>query len=241
MIVDFFDPSAYMKGTVFFSPAHVASLLLFALSIVWMFVHRHKSYMAHVRWGLLAVLVLSEISIIIWSIAIGLWDIRFNLPLQLCTISIYLSSFMLITCSYRIFEVLYFFGIGGALQALITPELFYTFPHYRFLHFFIAHIAIILAILYMIWVLNYTVTWKSAVRSFIFLNSLAFIAFWINYFTGANYMFLARKPDNPSILDWLGPYPWYILSLEVIVILMFTLLYLPFLLKSKLQKSSSHV
>ncbi|WP_216827682.1 YwaF family protein [Alkalihalobacterium elongatum] len=233
MFEEFFNPAAYMKGTIFLSPAHIASLILFLLSLIWMFVHRDRPYMGKIRWWLLSVLVISELSIIMWSIAAGLWDIRYNLPLQLCTISIYLSSVMLITRSYRIFEFIYFFGIGGALQALITPELFYTFPHYRFWHFFIAHIAIILAILYMIWIHKYTVTWKSAMRSFVFLNILAFIAFWVNYWTGANYMFLARKPDNPSILDWLGPYPWYILSLEVIVILMFTLLYLPFYLKEK--------
>jgi hypothetical integral membrane protein (TIGR02206 family) len=144
---------------------------------------------------------------------------------------------MLITKRRFVFEVVYFFGLAGALQALITPELFYTFPHFRFLHFFIAHFAIILSILYMVWVEGASITLRSVFKSFIVLNLFALIALFTNIATGANYMFLARKPQNPSILDFLGPYPWYILSLEVIAFVMFLLLYLPFLIKQKRFKS----
>lgn len=31
-------------------------------------------------------------------------------------------------------------------------------------------------------------------------------------------MFLSHKPENASLLDVLGPYPWYILSLEGLLI-----------------------
>jgi uncharacterized membrane protein YwaF len=47
--------------------------------------------------------------------------------------------------------------------------------------------------------------------------------------TGGNYMFLARKPDTPSLLDYLGTYPWYLLSLDGVAVVFFLLLYLPFI------------
>ncbi len=177
---------------------------------------------------LISMLLLSEVSILIWTVSTGIWDVRFHLPLQLCTISLFLSIFMLISKKKWLVDVVYFFGIAGATQAILTPDLYYSFPHFRYWHFFIAHIAIILSILYMIWVEGFRLTVKSAIRSYIFLNVIALFVFGINYITGANYMFLSHKPEGPSILDFLGPYPWYILQLQLIVVLMYGLLYLPF-------------
>ena len=85
----------------------------------------------------------------------------------------------------------------------------------------------------MVWVEEFSVSMKSVFKSMIVLNILAMIAFIANLMTGANYMFLARKPANPSILDYLGPYPWYILSLELLALIMFILLYLPFRKQAK--------
>jgi uncharacterized membrane protein YwaF len=39
---------------------------------------------------------------------------------------------MLLTNDKRIYEIAFFWGVGGALQALITPNTDYPFPHYVF-------------------------------------------------------------------------------------------------------------
>ncbi|MFC0560008.1 YwaF family protein [Halalkalibacter alkalisediminis] len=227
-----FEIGTFIEQALFLSPAHIYSFLFSLTLIILLYRFRNHTFInKYSRVILISILVLTEISLIIWSVSVNQWDLRYNLPLQLCTISLYLCLFMLITKNFFVFEVVYFFGMAGALQALITPDLFYTFPHFRFLHFFIAHIAIILSILYMVWVEKFSVTFSSIFKSMLVLNGIAFIAFWTNKITGANYMFLSRKPNNPSMLDLLGPYPWYILSLEFIALFMFVLLYLPFLLK----------
>jgi len=41
-------------------------------------------------------------------------------------------------------------------------------------------------------------------------------------------MFLMEKPMGGSILDFLGPWPWYLLSLEFVGLLMLLLCYAPF-------------
>jgi uncharacterized membrane protein YwaF len=39
----------------------------------------------------------------------------------------------------------------------------------------------------------------------------------VNWAIGSNYMFIARKPDTPSLIDVLGPWPLYIIWLEPIL------------------------
>ncbi|MCM3762113.1 TIGR02206 family membrane protein [Alkalihalobacillus oceani] len=224
--------SSYYEPALFLSPAHLGILLFFVLFLILYYRWRATPFVQRYgRWIILAILLVSELSLLLWTLLATTWDVRYHLPFQLCTISLYVCILMLFQRSRSLFEIVYFFGLAGALQAILTPDLFYTFPHYRFLHFFIAHFAIITAILHMVWVERFTIKAVAILKSFLVLNGFALIAFLVNLWTGANYMFLARKPVNGSILDFLAPYPWYILQLEVIALLMFGLLYLPFLKK----------
>ncbi len=74
MLEEIIDPSFYMKGAVLFSPAHIIALIAFAAAVIWIYVHRLKEYMVYIRWLLLIILVISELSIIIWSMISGLWE-----------------------------------------------------------------------------------------------------------------------------------------------------------------------
>ncbi|PKR78397.1 TIGR02206 family membrane protein [Halalkalibacillus sediminis] len=218
-----------------FSMTHILAIAFMFLSIAVLYKLRHQlhSYKKIVTVFLVFLLLISEITFHLWFLWNGRWDVSINLPLQLCSLSIYLCVFMLISKNYRVFEVCFFISMAGAVIAIITPELFFGYPHLRFFQFFIAHIAIILSCFYMLWVEKFLLTFSSVIRSFVFLNLLATIIFIINQQLGSNYMFLAHKPSNSSIIDYLGPYPWYILSLEIVAILIFLLIYL---LVSKFQR-----
>lgn len=211
-----------------YSFPHLAMLGLAVLFAITVYALRNSAKAHYIKFIILGCLIVSELTLNIWYFYSGEWDVTYTLPFQLCSITLYLSILMLLTGNFRLFEVTYFLGIGGALQALLTPELYFGFPHFRFYQFFIAHISIVLASLYMIFVKGKTPVFKSVWRAMLCINLIAVTVFFINLLTGGNYMFLAEKPVNPSILDYLGDYPWYLISLEFAAAVMFLILYAPF-------------
>lgn len=212
-----------------FSLPHISMVLLTFVLIEWMYFYREnikEKYKYQVKYTLLGFIIVGEIFFQLWYLLHDKWKLIINLPLQLCSISLYLCAFMLLTRNYKVFEVAFFVSMIGAIIAIITPELFFGMPHIRFFQFFIVHIAIILSCFYMVWIEGYKLTIKSAIKAFIVLNIIAGFVFIVNQMIGSNYMFLAKKPSNASIIDFLGPYPWYILSLEVVALTLFILLFL---------------
>ena len=175
------------------------------------------------RFGMAGMLAASEASLYAWYTINHTWGL-YALPFQLCTMMLWLSVVLLLTQNRRLYDVVFFLGLLGALQAVVTPNLDQTFPSFRYFHFFLAHAAIIGAGIYMTAVAGYWPNLRSVFRALGWLNGLAFIAGIVNAATGENFMFLARKPDTPSLLDVLAPWPWYILELEVVAFVLCLLL-----------------
>ena len=79
------------------------------------------------------ILIVNEFGWHLWNLVNGTWTVQTMLPLHLCSVFVFLSAIMLVTRSYTIFEYAFFLGIGGALQAFLTPDLgIYSFPHFRY-------------------------------------------------------------------------------------------------------------
>ena len=163
-----------------------------------------------------------------WMILTERWSFQESLPLELCSISLIATIVLLWSGNKLLYGFVFFAGIGGAFQAMLTPVLDLGFPHFRFFHFFYTHIGIILTALYYTWIKGYKPTFKGILITMFVLNVWLPLIFTINILTQGNYMFLREKPLSGSILDFLGPYPWYILSLEIVAFLIFLCLWLIF-------------
>ncbi|SFC24579.1 conserved hypothetical integral membrane protein TIGR02206 [Bacillus sp. 491mf] len=224
--------AAPLEPFVPYSKQHVIVLLLIGLGIYFLYQYqdllRQEQWNIMVRYTIAFLFIGSEIGLDIWQVKAGLFKLSTSLPFELCTISLFLASIMIITKSYRLYEIVFFTGILGASQAILTPNLQYAFPHFRFLEYFIAHALLVLSPLFMTWVEGYRPTFQSIKRTMLFLNALLPIILFVNGKTGGNYMFLAHKPETASLLDMLGPYPYYIISLEIVAFIACLLLYIPF-------------
>jgi hypothetical integral membrane protein (TIGR02206 family) len=216
------------NGFAVFGWEHLLSLSLIFLTVIIIFISRSRLKESHlIKKVLITGLVLSEITYQYWAIYNEMWDVRVYLPLQLCSLNILLSVVLLLTDNKKLFAFVYLFGFTGALQALITPELFQQAWHFRFIQYFFAHALIVWTAMYYAIVKNYRISWHRFFFSFIWLNVYAAGVYLINILVGANYMFLIKKPSNASLMDVMGPYPWYLIVLELVAFCLCLLVFLP--------------
>jgi hypothetical integral membrane protein (TIGR02206 family) len=225
--------AANYSGPAFelFGRSHFAALG--ALLLLNLFLLRFKNASdgtkSAIRWLLALTLLVNEIAWHYWNYIYGKWTLQTMLPLQLCSVLVWLGALMLMTKNYRIYEFMYFMGIAGAIQALATPGIgIYDFPHFVFFQYFISHGLIITSAIYMTVVEGFRPTWKSLVRVAIWMNIYVVIVYFINSAIGSNYLMINYKPNTPSLLDLLPDWPIYILYMELIGVISILLLYLPF-------------
>lgn len=140
---------------------------------------------------------------------------------------------MLWRASYRLYEVVYFWGIGGATAALLTPDLPVGFPHPVFLQFFIGHGSALTTVLFATIVMGFRPRAASVGIALAATAIYAVLIYPVNLMLDSNYLYLVQKPERPSPLDYLGPWPWYLLGLAAITIVACGLCYLPFAFKRR--------
>lgn len=228
---NFFSYEYIGKPFEFFGIAHIGALLAILLLNVFLLQYKYKdeSIRRKVRITMAIILWVNEASWHFWNIYHDTWSVQEHLPLHACSILIWLAGFMLIFKSYRIYEFAYFLGIAGAFQALLTPDIgIYGFPHFRFIQTYISHGLLLTSAIYMTTVEGLRPTWQTFKRVIIYLNLFMLAVFGLNQLIGSNYLFVARKPPGPTLLDALPEWPVYILYMEAIGLVMFLLLYLPF-------------
>lgn len=219
---------------VLFGVWHLTALLVIVLLNFAMLGFRKSSEKTRsvVRWSMAIILWVNEAAWHVWNAYWGHWDIQTMLPLHLCSVLILLTGFMLIFKNYRIYEFVYLLGIGGGLQALLTPDAgIYGFPHFRIFQTMISHGLLITSAIYMTTVEGFRPTWKSILRVAIIANIYMAMIYFVNLNLGSNYMMINGKPATASLLDLLPPWPIYIIFLELIGVATCLLLYLPFLIK----------
>jgi hypothetical integral membrane protein (TIGR02206 family) len=159
-----------------FSPAHWAGIALVAAVMVGIIGFRSMLRAPRAdslaRWSLAILLAACDLSLYVSYTLTNDWGTH-SLPLQLCTMTLWLSVVLLLTRNRKLYDAAFLLGVLGAVQALATPNLDFTFPHYRYFEFFIAHTLIIGAAVYMTAVVGYRPNFRSLLRAWAWLNVLA--------------------------------------------------------------------
>ncbi len=227
-----------------FTLAHFLPILLAVgvIFLIWRFREKLRNSKKDeiFRYVMAFALIISEMSYF-WRL-VGMPELNPNpvdhLPITVCGWSVVLASFMVIGKNQKLFDIVYFWLFSGTIFALITPTVItYTGPtRFRYYQFWVQHTLGYVAVFYMIFVHGLRPTFKSAVRSWVWLAVLGVVAFCVNRYLGpgANYLFLAKPEDTPSILDILPPnFALRTLVMVAVVTTLYFLAYLPWLLKDR--------
>ena len=148
-------------------------------------------------------------------------------PLQVCDVTLVLAAAALWSPAPLVSELVYYWGLTGSLQALLTPALEDPFPTRGWFAFFVDHLGIVLSAVYVAVSGRVRPSASAAARAWLALNLYAGAAGVINWLAGTNYGFLAHKPAQPSLLDAFGPWPSYVVWMELAVVASFAVCYAP--------------
>lgn len=215
-------------GLRMFGFAHLAIVCTVpAVAALLALAHRNHSGCKFIRFFLAFLTAVASISQYLYFGATGAQMFPDHVPLELCDASLWLVIASLLTLKPAIFDIGYYWAIAGATQSLFTPNLVNPTP-FLSVWFFLDHGLIVCATLYLIWSGQARPRRGSIARSLIAANIYALIVGTFDFVFKTNYMFLRSKPPTPSLLDYLGPWPWYIPVAEVVALGLFLLLYLPF-------------
>jgi hypothetical integral membrane protein (TIGR02206 family) len=184
---------------------------------------KHRNYDLFIA----GILLLNTIAENVYNYKTGYWTLQQNLPVHLCSVTNILCIVLLISYKQWIAELVYYWGLAGGIQSLLTPEFTIGMEGFNFYSYFINHGGLILVVAYMIVHYQFIPRPKSWLWVLGYTQLLAIGVGVVNYLVDANYMYLNKRPevDNPFLI---GDWPYYILVLEGVALLHFWVFYLPF-------------
>jgi hypothetical integral membrane protein (TIGR02206 family) len=208
-----------VRQFVVFGPSHCIVLLVFAIgsaALVWLG-RRHTDAQARLFGRALAAVIVA-----IYSVALVYKllqpSIDHSVPLQLCDLAELAAAYALWSHRRWAYTLTYYWGLPLSSQALITPDLHAPdFPSHNFVTFFALHLLVVWAAIYLTWGYGLRPDWRS--YRFAIATTLGWGAFTLafNTIAGSDYGYLNGKPANGSMLDFLGPWPFYVVA-EVIIV-----------------------
>jgi len=167
---------------------------------------------------------------IYYEYATGVLTIENGLPLHLCRILAVVAPAIMFFKNRLVLAMFYLFALSGTLIANLTPDLPEGFPNLSYFCYWMLHSGLIVVALYGIFVHHVRVNLRDIFNVYIASNLLLVIMYGINYLLGSNYLYTMRTPDSASLLDHMGPWPWYLLSGQGVMLVLMFLVYIPFLI-----------
>ncbi len=146
------------------------------------------------------------------------WDLQTSLPLALCDYAWLFAVHALWTRNALSATITYLWGITLTTQGIFTPDLGSEFPELRFLMFWGMHLLIVWTAVLLVFGLRILPTWRYYRVTVVITVIWAVVTYIFNVVADTNYGYLNELPKSASLLDFLGPWPLYVV-LEILIVL----------------------
>ena len=214
-----------------FSSAHIITLVIGFSLIAALILYGKRSAPKQRH----ATAILAFCNLISYPFALYAWrdyphSLDNDLPFHLCDVAAFVAGAALITRKPILLTLTYFWGLAATTQALITPAVEYGPPTLPFIHFFFQHFVIVAAALYIPIVLKWRPEqpWlKSPLKVLVISIGYQCFALIINHFLKTNFAFASHVPENPTLINHLGPWPVYLFAMQGLALVFFLILALP--------------
>jgi hypothetical integral membrane protein (TIGR02206 family) len=213
-----------------FSPAHLAIVAAVPLA-AWglaRLARRGPRALRRVRLALAAGIALDAAAWYAVAASRGDIDPPHGLPLDLCDVVLFVMVVALAAPRPWALDAAYYLGLGGSGMALLTPDVGEGASAGAVVQFFVAHGAVVGSILFLVLAGVLRPRPGSWWRVFLAVNAYAAAVLAFDLAFGTNYMYLREKPASGTLLDLLGPWPWYVLAADAVALALLWLLHLPF-------------
>jgi len=211
-----------------FSAEHLAAVgALVLLSAVLVRLARRRER----EWGDAAARSLATLILAVYLaehvtyLARDTWSVDENLPLHLTDAVTLVAVAALWRPRIRLLvEILYFWAFSASLQAVLTPGVGRPFPDVLYFTYFVIHGGVLMAAALLVFGCRRFPRPRAVPRVYGITAAFAVVAAVACVTTGGNYLFLRDKPPRESLLDLMGPWPWYIVGGAVLGLAMFVAL-----------------
>ncbi|CAA9481064.1 MAG: ABC transporter, permease protein [uncultured Solirubrobacteraceae bacterium] len=149
----------------------------------------------------------------------GEWTASVNLPFHLSdAVTLVAIAALCRPQTPLLVEALFYWAFSASLQAVLTPSIDEPFPDVLYFTYFTTHGGAIVAACLLVLGCRRLPRRGAVLRVYALTLVFAGLAGAASAVTGGNYMFLRAKPPRASLLDLMGPWPWYILTGAVIAL-----------------------
>jgi hypothetical integral membrane protein (TIGR02206 family) len=156
------------------------------------------------------------------------YKIEEALPLQMCDLTSLIAPLVLFTRARLLRTLLYFWGIGLSIQALLTPTIEEGPLYIAFWLFWLTHAAIISTAVYDLIAWRYRPTFRDAITAIVACTIWLGVVLAVDLTLPANYGYVGNTtPDHPTAIDKLGPWPLRVYKMSAAGIVLFLAMWFP--------------
>ncbi|WP_051023034.1 YwaF family protein [Nocardia pneumoniae] len=224
------DPLSAQREFSAYGPSHWVVLAVFAVGAASAVrVGRaHRSPDSARRFGRVCGAAIIALYLAIYLSTMAPPTVGGSVPLRLTDLATMAAAYALWSHRHWAYALTYYWCLTLSTQALISPALHSPdFPHYEFLAFWAIHLVVVWAAIYLTWGIGMHPDWRSYRIAVTVTLVWVAVTFVFNAIADTNYGFVNGKPSTPSLLDVLGPWPWYLVTVAVLLLAVWAMMTWP--------------